>query len=472
MITIFFIIFIFLKGWLFGGLIGLGDERFSFRIAMSGFFGIFLITLSVYLFSTFSKEIETHTLQIYFLVELLILLFLRRRYFLKELSQVVFLFFRNLKLSIFLLILFYQSTMMFGLSGLKGGDGQTNWAWKAYRWDDRDAIVFNEKDETKKNYKVIASYPIFHSVGMLANLKLLPIKKEVAVKTFDYIYYLSMIFLTFYFISIFQLSFSLSLFWTMMIVFAQRALWGLLNAGYAEINIAFFILTFFVVIYRNLKDLTSLSINEYLMLGLITGAAITTKNEGIYKLFIVLIGLGLVYRSRILRSINFKGILLLIVSCSFIKYLDKYNIPVSFTYNEYSENLNLSWNHLSTQLPVILKAAIYSIFGKISIKSAWIPCVILNAYLIVKLTFSNNFLKEYKDLFYSATLIFYGAFTFNCLPMLIATPPDTFNSNYQSIGENLISRLNNQTGVFLFISIFIYWYGVYRNKRSVENGRG
>lgn len=464
MITIIFIILIFLKGWLFSGLIGLDTERFSFRAAMSGFLGILLTTLSVYAFSTFSYAIETHALQIYFLVELIVLLFLRRHHLLKEISHLFFLLFSNLKLSTFLLILLYQSTMMFGMSGLKGGDGQTNWAWKAYRWDDRNAIIFNEKDETKKNFKVIASYPIFHSVGMLANLKLLPINKEVAVKTFDFIYYLSTIFLTFYFLSIFRLSLSLNLFWTMMIVFAQRALWGLLNAGYAEINIAFFILAFFVMIFRNLKNLTRLSASEYLILGLMTGAAITTKNEGFYKLVIVLIGLGLVYRARLFKAFNLNGIIIFLMSCLFIKYLDKYNIPVSFSYNEYSENLNLSWSHLSSQFPVIIKAAIYSVFGKISIKSAWIPCVILNTYLFIKLTFSNNFLKEYKDLFYSATLIFYGAFAFNCLPMLIATPPDTFNSDYQSIGENLISRLNNQTGVFLFISIFVYWYGINRKK--------
>lgn len=448
-------------------------DTINFRLGASILFSVALITIPLYFFNILSINFNSPAyIFIIFGLSAISLIFSSKG-ILRDTKIIINLIKTHSKkekaISILLILSFYGGLMMNSISGLKQGDGMANWSWKAKRWAARGKIQFLKSEQRGQLFKIIASYPMYHSLAQTASILILPISDNKSVKILDYFYLIGIFFLIAYFVSSFGFNYLHTAILAILLTYSQRALFGLICAGYAEINIIYLVFLISLLLGINGKQKTIIW-RTFFIIGLCCGSLATTKNEGVYR-FIIFLGLYIIFYFNIIKDelIKIKNIISLTAPFVFFKVIDKINIPVNFHYNEYLDGLNLNFDRLISQAIIISKAGLFSLFNtdEINIKNMWIPTLFI-CFLGTIYYIKNHRPHEYKKLFFFLNTVFWSNFFFNLLPLLLAVPNGNPNTNWKSIGINLISRLNHQTGLFLTLGMFLFLIDYFEVKKIIE----
>ncbi|MBF0365014.1 MAG: hypothetical protein HQK50_05550 [Oligoflexia bacterium] len=244
------------------------------------------------------------------------------------------------------------------------GDGFSHWGMKARYWLHHQSISYSDFEIME--YKHWMSYPLYHSLGMLVHMLALPFwPPSYSCHLNDAFYMIGAWTTAIFFFKLVmpELKAIWRIFWGSVVAFGSRELMGLLIAGYAEIDSAYFI--FLSATLLLLAWQFPQRKNAYVALGFPIGAAMITRPDLTLKMALLFFAFFMVtWFSKKGRRPSYSLFPLLLIPTLFLWAIDKLSRPdVSYlmkVYNQFFDYIVWDISYIVERLPKGVMAFYYS----------------------------------------------------------------------------------------------------------------
>lgn len=491
---------------------------------MAPMISVFLLSSLLVIFHFFGIPFSTCSIYCIFLIILSTLSIIMHKDLKHFFYQQLIPFFRSSsihnidKLLVIIVILGILGFNLLSLErGIWPGDGMGHWARKASEWAFYHHLTYSS--DVTNDLALWMSYPVYHVLGMTLNLLLLQpfYPKELSVHYFDAFYTIGLILTAMALLARTNHSRREILFGGIIITFAHRTLFAMINSGYAEIDVTYFLFLGTVLLvtgnshgnenekvkkFENYSGWPSIipSIKddrELLMIGLTFSLLSITKEEGIIRTIITLAFYQLFNflqrekpRSEFypeksegtvtltaeelapadLRpstdqkqeagTVYFRNWRQLLVICLFvisIFIVNKLLLPrvEGYTKNQYLNAIVTDWDTLRSRFYLVTKALYlyYKIETLSWIKCYWPVAFSLSAFYVGREIF---FYQRKRSLIIFFYFLFWCQTFFNILPNWLAPLKEDTSLDYPlPLAHNIMVRLNAQITPLLSASIVL-----------------
>jgi hypothetical protein len=323
------------------------------------------------------------------------------------------------------------------------GDGiGPQWGLASLDWMRFGRIQFSET--LLKTYPQYVSYPIYHRLGQTFNLLTLPISRVFSLKIFDAIYFIGIILC---FISILWketknvfLCFTLSI----LACFLCRDLADAIGSGYAEIDLAYFLLLGTIGFITKLPAI---------FIGLAFALASITKNEALYRSIIIISSFFIFDFIQNRKKVDWKKYLFILLPIIGLKLLNHQFTPEN-TYNHYYKDLTLTLDNLISRFSLLISVFKIHFTKDVWYKNFWLLSFLFLPKIISKIIKNKNFL--WATIF----MAWLGNFLFSFLPSWIAD----YHTDITYLAFAVILRINTQSYHLLALVIVFLLIDSWKNQ--------
>jgi hypothetical protein len=335
------------------------------------------------------------------------------------------------------------------------GDAYLHWAPKAIHWIQRGGVSYSE--EMGRIQHIWISYPLMHSLDMVALLFLLPDYPAYSIKIFDYFPQIGLFFSFAFFFSYFTSQRFLILFLALVGWCAQKQFMNYMISGYADplIGYSYFlgILCYAMGLF-SLKKPGEFQKAYFYAGGFIFGIMLMTKYEGLVRwaFFLGIFSLFLYRKRHELSRSHYLTLSYSLGVTLLLRLLDYLNRPVTYFVDNYLETMNFQISVLWHRFWIMFQASLLSFAPQGLFKSFWLLLWIgLGLLFIWARKSSSSKWAQWKEWNTFFILLFIPNWIFNHIPNWIA---DT-NNDIHAMSSEMIVRLNIHLSSLLAASFLL-----------------
>lgn len=436
-VPIIYLLGVMLSGFFFTFLLLNKQETIYLRLALSPFLGVLLPSLIIYILNTLRIPIDKFSLLICWIPLLHIPIILYKSKILIETKRVISNIKSESKSFKFIMIILILGIVGYLYQGYVTeiwiGDGVIHWAPKAIEWKNLQTISYTNFIQDRVQQSL--DYPLYHSIGMLINTIVFNIPPAYSTKLFDSIFGVGIFFTSLYFFKTVKYSNKTSIIAAFILTFSARPLISMNKAGYAEIELAYYL---FLAFTQLINPPSNITIRKIITAGITLGVAAITKNEAIFRIIIILFFTQIILWKR---PLSFKQYSALIIPFVTIILINKLNMPFGGK-QFYYKNFNLTLEELPQRILFQCRVLAYHFELSGILKSSWPLLLVGSLFATISNIYSQS---RHKQLIITMFSIFSLNFIFSFIPNLINT---NFN-NPGFVAHEIVMRINLQIILFL-----------------------